>query len=47
MIVMYAGRRVEEASVYDLFDNPLHPYTIGLMGAVPRSIAGRARGPSG
>lgn len=37
VIVMYAGRRVEEASVYDLFDNPIHPYTKGLMGAVPRS----------
>ena len=35
VIVMYAGRKVEEASVYDLFDNPIHPYTIGLMGAVP------------
>jgi peptide/nickel transport system ATP-binding protein len=36
VIVMYAGRKVEEAGVYDLFDNPLHPYTRGLMGAVPR-----------
>ncbi len=35
VIVMYAGRKVEEASVYDLFDRPIHPYTIGLMGAVP------------
>ena len=40
VIVMYAGRRVEEASVYDLFDSPFHPYTIGLMGAIPRSTAG-------
>ncbi|MCW5722083.1 MAG: ABC transporter ATP-binding protein [Devosia sp.] len=39
VIVMYAGRKVEEASIYDLFDNPLHPYTIGLMGAVPGSGA--------
>ncbi|MHA6732354.1 ABC transporter ATP-binding protein [Devosia sp. A369] len=36
VIVMYAGRRVEEASIFDLFDRPFHPYTIGLMGAVPR-----------
>jgi peptide/nickel transport system ATP-binding protein len=36
VIVMYAGRKVEEASVYDLFDHPLHPYTKGLMGAIPR-----------
>ncbi|KKB13309.1 peptide ABC transporter ATP-binding protein [Devosia geojensis] len=39
VIVMYAGRKVEEASIYDLFDNPIHPYTIGLMGAVPRKGA--------
>ena len=32
--VMYAGRVVESASVYELFDNPLHPYTRGLLGAV-------------
>ncbi len=36
VIVMYAGRKVEEASIFDLFDRPFHPYTIGLMGAVPR-----------
>ncbi|MGE0315310.1 MAG: ABC transporter ATP-binding protein [Lautropia sp.] len=36
VIVMYAGRKVEEASVADLFDAPLHPYTAGLLGAVPR-----------
>ena len=42
VVVMYGGRRVEEASVYDLFDNPVHPYTLGLMGAIPRSAAGRA-----
>ena len=41
VVVMYAGRRVEEASVYDLFDHPMHPYTLGLMGAIPRSIPGR------
>ena len=36
VVVMYAGRKVEEASVTDLFRNPRHPYTRGLMGAVPR-----------
>ncbi|MGC5778143.1 ABC transporter ATP-binding protein [Methylobacterium sp. NFXW15] len=36
VVVMYAGRKVEEASVVDLFRNPRHPYTRGLMGAVPR-----------
>jgi len=39
VIVMYAGRKVEEASVYDLFDHPIHPYTKGLMGAIPRGRA--------
>jgi peptide/nickel transport system ATP-binding protein len=36
VVVMYAGRKVEEASVKDLFANPQHPYTIGLMTAIPR-----------
>jgi peptide/nickel transport system ATP-binding protein len=41
VVVMYAGKKVEEASVASLFDEPLHPYTLGLMGSVPRlSIAG-------
>ena len=36
VIVMYAGRKVEEASVEELFANPLHPYTEGLMASIPR-----------
>lgn len=32
--VMYLGRIVEYASVYDIFENPLHPYTKGLIGSV-------------
>ncbi|MDM7945985.1 ABC transporter ATP-binding protein [Oceanibaculum nanhaiense] len=36
VVVMYAGRKVEEATVEELFENPLHPYTRGLMRAVPR-----------
>jgi len=36
VMVMYAGRKVEEASVRDLFANPRHPYTQGLLRAVPR-----------
>ena len=35
VVVMYAGRKVEEASVADLFARPQHPYTRGLLGAVP------------
>ena len=33
--VMYAGRKVEEAEVQDLFDRPLHPYTRALMASMP------------
>jgi peptide/nickel transport system ATP-binding protein len=36
VVVMYAGRRVEEAPAGALFAEPLHPYTRGLLGAVPR-----------
>ena len=34
--VMYAGRIVEKASAMDLYKDPRHPYTIGLMASVPR-----------
>lgn len=33
--VMYAGRIVEEGEVTGLFDNPLHPYTVGLLSSIP------------
>ena len=36
VVVMYAGRKVEEAGVVELFRAPRHPYTRGLMGAVPK-----------
>jgi peptide/nickel transport system ATP-binding protein len=36
VIVMYAGRKVEEAPVKPLFRRPLHPYTQGLLGSMPR-----------
>lgn len=35
IIVMYAGKIVEEASVRELFKNPKHPYTVGLLQSVP------------
>jgi peptide/nickel transport system ATP-binding protein len=36
VVVMYAGRKVEEAPVDDLFRRPLHPYTRGLLASVPQ-----------
>ena len=36
VIVMYAGRKVEEATVPQLFARPRHPYTQGLLGSVPK-----------
>jgi oligopeptide/dipeptide ABC transporter ATP-binding protein len=35
VVVMYAGRKVEEASAKDLFERPGHPYTKGLLGSIP------------
>ena len=40
VLVMYAGRKVEEASVLDLFDRPAHPYTRGLLASVARGKVG-------
>ena len=45
VMVMYAGHKVEEAPVGELFRKPRHPYTLGLLGAVPRlgsSLTGEA-----
>ena len=36
VVVMYAGRIVEEAPVQELFADPKHPYTQGLIGSVPK-----------
>lgn len=36
VVVMYCGKIVERADVYTLFSRPFHPYTIGLMKAIPR-----------
>ncbi len=58
IIVMYAGQVVEHASTLDLFDNPEHPYTEALLGALPQleganvregrltAIPGRPPGPA-
>jgi oligopeptide transport system ATP-binding protein len=41
MIVMYAGFIVEEAAVKELYANPRHPYTLGVLGSLPRLDAQR------
>ncbi|MGZ5130678.1 MAG: ABC transporter ATP-binding protein [Caldimonas sp.] len=43
VVVMYAGRIVEQAPVRALFESPQHPYTIGLLGSIPRLDADRVR----
>ena len=36
VLIMYAGQIVEQASGFELFDNPEHPYTEALLGALPQ-----------
>jgi oligopeptide/dipeptide ABC transporter ATP-binding protein len=43
VVVMYAGRVMETATVLDLFDHPAHPYTHGLLRCVPRLSTHRTR----
>jgi peptide/nickel transport system ATP-binding protein len=43
VIVMYAGKVVERAAVAALFETPQHPYTIGLLGSIPRLDAAAPR----
>ncbi len=40
--VMYLGQIVEEAGVDDLFDHPMHPYTLGLLNSIPKMEGERA-----
>ena len=35
VIILYSGRKVEEGPIHNIFARPLHPYTVGLMKAVP------------
>ena len=35
VLVMYGGLIMEEANIYDVFENPLHPYTMGLIASIP------------
>ena len=41
VVVMYAGRKVEEAPVGEVFANPKHPYMVGLMSSIPRVASAR------
>jgi peptide/nickel transport system ATP-binding protein len=43
VVVMYAGRKVEEAPVHELFAHPQHPYTVGLLAALPHASNGAGR----
>jgi peptide/nickel transport system ATP-binding protein len=43
VLVMYAGKVVERATVNALFEEPQHPYTIGLLGSIPRMDSERSR----
>lgn len=43
VVVMYAGKVVEEADVFSLFENPLHPYTRGLLRSIPHLDAPKER----
>jgi len=45
VVVMYAGRKVEEAAVDDLFRHPGHPYTRGLLGSIPNVEVAARRNP--
>lgn len=43
VVVMYGGRVMEEASVYDIFERPAHPYTQALLVSIPGQEGGRQR----
>jgi oligopeptide/dipeptide ABC transporter ATP-binding protein len=45
VLVMYAGRVVEQAPVNELFDAPLHPYTLGLLKSIPSRSVGHDKLP--
>jgi peptide/nickel transport system ATP-binding protein len=38
VMVLYGGKVVEQSNIYELFDNPKHPYTIGLLESQPHNI---------
>ena len=36
VMVMYAGKSVEYGTAEDIFDRPMHPYTVGLLSSIPK-----------
>jgi peptide/nickel transport system ATP-binding protein len=45
VVIMYAGVKVEEGTTAEIFSRPVHPYTVGLLGAIPRLDRNRSEGP--
>jgi peptide/nickel transport system ATP-binding protein len=45
VVIMYAGAKVEEGTTEEIFSRPAHPYTIGLLGAIPSLKRSRNDGP--
>jgi oligopeptide transport system ATP-binding protein len=43
VLVMYSGFIVEEANVNQIYENPRHPYTLGLLRSIPRLDLGRQK----
>lgn len=43
VVVMYAGKIMEEGTVYEIFDKPSHPYTIGLLSSIPTIDGDRSK----
>ena len=47
VVVLYGGLVMEEAEINDLFENPLHPYTMGLLASIPGSPPDMTKPPKG
>jgi peptide/nickel transport system ATP-binding protein len=45
VVIMYAGVKVEEGTTAEIFSQPAHPYTVGLLGAIPSLDRNRNEGP--
>ncbi|MBC9879903.1 ABC transporter ATP-binding protein [Bradyrhizobium sp. INPA01-394B] len=45
VVIMYAGVKVEEGTIAEIFSQPAHPYTVGLLGSIPSLGCSRSGGP--